>query len=91
MLWRAIRYIGRYRDLAFVAYGSLFFATAAQLMVPQMVQGIIDTLVASFTGTPTEGVAHAIASLPAARGDASRELVLAMVAILFFAAIRAVF
>jgi ATP-binding cassette subfamily B protein len=91
MLWRAIRYIGRYRDLAFVAYGSLFFATAAQLMVPQMVQGIIDTLVASFTGTPTEGVAHAIATLPAARGDASRELVLAMVAILIFAVIRAVF
>jgi ATP-binding cassette subfamily B protein len=91
MLWRAIRYIGRYRDLALVAYGSLFFATAAQLMVPQMVQGIIDTLVASFTGTPTEGVAHAIASLPAARGDASRELVLAMVAILIFAVIRAVF
>lgn len=91
MLWRAIRYIGRYRDLAFVAYGSLFIATAAQLMVPQMVQGIIDTLVASFTGTPTDGVAHAIASLPAARGDASRELVLAMLAIVAFAVIRAVF
>src|SRR5438105_3880966 len=34
-LARAIRYIGRYRRLAFLAYGSLLIATAAQLMVPQ--------------------------------------------------------
>jgi ATP-binding cassette, subfamily B, multidrug efflux pump len=89
MLWRAIRYIGRYRDLAFVAYGSLFVATAAQLMVPQLVQGIIDTLVGSFTGAPTTGVARFIAGLPAARGDAARALVLAMLAITVFAVVRA--
>ena len=48
ILLRALRYVGRYRWLAFVAYGSLFVATAAQLMVPQLIQTIIDTVVQAF-------------------------------------------
>jgi ATP-binding cassette, subfamily B, multidrug efflux pump len=43
-LVRAIKYIGHYRKLAFVAYGALLIATAAQLMVPQLIQTIIDSV-----------------------------------------------
>lgn len=90
-LGRAIQYVGRYRSIVFVAYGSLFLATAAQLMVPQLVQAIIDTLVAGYTGHPTGGVAGAIARLPSTRGDALRSLVAAMAAIVLFAAVKATF
>src|SRR5437588_1189228 len=91
MLWRAIQYIGRYNDLVVVAYGSLFLATAAQLMVPQLIQGIIDTLVGKFTGGKLGGVAQAIANLPVAGGNSARALVVAMIAITAFAVVRAVF
>src|SRR5438132_1230561 len=45
MLARAMRYVVRHRRLALLAYGSLFVATAAQLVVPQFVQNIIDAVV----------------------------------------------
>src|SRR5437868_14977326 len=57
-LMRAIRYIGRYRRLAFLAYGSLFVATAAQLAVPQLIQSIIDEVVKAF-------IAAQVLALPA--------------------------
>src|SRR5579875_110903 len=60
MLGRALSYIPRYRNIAFLAYGSLFVATAAQLMVPQLIQSIIDTLVAAFTGQSPGGLAQTI-------------------------------
>src|ERR1035437_2312480 len=91
MLWRAMKYIGRYRNMAFIAYGSLFLATAAQLMVPQLLQAIIDTLVGGFTGAPPTGIAKTILTLPAVRGNAVQALVMAMLAIIAFAVIRAVF
>src|SRR4051794_21939940 len=91
MLWRAMRYIGRYRNMAFVAYGSLFLATAAQLMVPQLLQAIIDTLVSGFTGAPTEGISRTISRVPVVHGNAVGALVLSMVAIVAFAIVRAVF
>lgn len=43
-LGRAIAYLARYRRLALLAYGALFLATGAQLMVPQLVQNIIDAV-----------------------------------------------
>src|SRR5436190_987543 len=47
-LRRAIGYVGRYPRVALLAYGSLFVATLAQLMVPQLIQSIIDTIVQAF-------------------------------------------
>jgi ATP-binding cassette subfamily B protein len=91
VLGRALGYIGRYRSIALVAYGSLFLATAAQLMVPQLVQAIIDTLVAGYTRGQLSGIAAAIARLPSTRGEAIRSLDVAMVAIILFAAVKAVF
>ncbi len=43
-LMRAIRYLGHYRGFVALAYTFLFISTAAQLMVPQLVQNIIDTI-----------------------------------------------
>ncbi len=41
-LRRSINYLWRYRNLAIIAYASLFISTAAMLMVPQLVQSTID-------------------------------------------------
>src|SRR5437762_237169 len=58
MLGRAMRYLGRYRRLALTAYLLLFASSAAQLMVPQLVQRIIDAVTQGFA-------AQRIATLPA--------------------------
>lgn len=56
-LMRAIRYLGRYKREALMAYAALIIATGAQLMVPQLVQKIIDTI--------TDGVvAKTVLALP---------------------------
>ncbi|MGH2458664.1 MAG: ABC transporter ATP-binding protein, partial [Chloroflexota bacterium] len=90
-LGRAIAYIPRYREIAILAYGSLVVATAAQLMVPQLIQSIIDTLVTGFTGGQAPGLAGTILRLPSVHGQASQGLVVAMLAIVVFAAARAIF
>jgi ATP-binding cassette, subfamily B, multidrug efflux pump len=77
-LVRAVRYIGRHRRLALLAYGSLFIATAAQLLVPQLVRVIIDSVIG--------GV-----QVQADRASAIQALVGAMVAIVLVAGVRAVF
>src|SRR6266849_9508447 len=78
MLLRAMRYVGRHRRLAVLAYGSLFVATAAQLVVPQLVRVIIDSVVAG-------------AEVQADRASVAQGLVSAMLAIVVFSAVRAVF
>jgi ATP-binding cassette subfamily B protein len=75
---RAVRYVGRHRELALLAYGSLFVATAAQLIVPQLVRVIIDSVIG--------GV-----QVQADRASAVQALIGAMVAIVLVAAVRALF
>ena len=43
-LGRAIRYLGNYRREAAFAYAALLLATGAQLVVPQLIQRIIDAV-----------------------------------------------
>ena len=58
-LGRAIGYLGHYKKIAFYAYGALVIATAAQLMVPQLIQTIIDAI--------TKGlIAQELAKIPSA-------------------------
>ena len=57
-LGRSLRYLSRYPRLTFGATLSLIIATAAQLVVPQLVQRIIDTIVTNATN-------QGILSLPA--------------------------
>lgn len=103
MLRRAMGYVRRYPRLALLAYGSLFVATAAQLMVPQMVQNIIDTIIRGFTAKQILGLPAPIQALAAQRlgttiadlqandNGATAALITAMVAIVGFAAMRALF
>lgn len=56
-LRRAINYLFRYKRVAAVAYASLFISTLAQLMVPQLIQNLIDTVTNGY-------LANALAKLP---------------------------
>jgi ATP-binding cassette subfamily B multidrug efflux pump len=47
-LGRAIRYLGHYKSLAIQAYIYLFISTVAMLLVPQLVQNIIDGITNGF-------------------------------------------
>ncbi|MGE5140828.1 MAG: ABC transporter transmembrane domain-containing protein, partial [Rudaea sp.] len=103
VLIRAIRYVGHYRWLAVLAYGSLFVATAAQLMVPQLLQNIIDQVVNSYIATqvlrlpaPVQALAaqrlgKTIAGLQADQNGATAALAAAVLAIVGFAILRALF
>jgi ATP-binding cassette subfamily B multidrug efflux pump len=62
-LGRAIRYLGHYRKIAAIAYTSLFIATAAQLMVPQLVQNIIDAITNGFLAQQLNTIPDAFRSL----------------------------
>ncbi|HEY53895.1 MAG TPA: ABC transporter ATP-binding protein [Caldilineae bacterium] len=44
-LGRAIRYLGHYKRMAVTAYVFLFISVGAQLMVPQMVQNVLDAVI----------------------------------------------
>ena len=46
-LGRAIGYLGRYRNTTTLAYASLFISIGAQLVVPQLVQNILDAVTES--------------------------------------------
>lgn len=103
VLWRAISYVNRYKGLVAVAYGALFIATAAQLMVPQLVQNIIDTIIKAFTANQVLGlpvqVQTAVAQklgtsleqLKMDQGNATGALLIAMVGIAGFAIARGLF
>ena len=71
-LLRAIAYLGRYRLLAAAAYSALFLATAAQLLVPQLVQQIIDAVADRLV------TAQAVTLSPEARAFAAERLSLAL-------------
>ncbi len=103
VLGRAMRYVSRYQSLALLAYGSLFVATAAQLVVPQLIQNIIDAVVrgsgaAQILGLPAPAQAVAtqrlhttLGQLQADRSGAPQALITAMIAITIFSLVRAVF
>src|SRR5713226_6701990 len=48
-LRRSVGYLGRQRRYAFYAYGALLIATAAQLLMPQFVQRMIDAVTNGWT------------------------------------------
>jgi ATP-binding cassette subfamily B multidrug efflux pump len=103
ILLRAIAYVRRYRWIAFLAYGSLFVATAAQLAVPQLIQTIIDTVVKAFVASQilalppaaqplaAQKMGESIAQLQADLGGATAALLTVGLAVLGFAVVRAVF
>ena len=84
-LGRAIRYLGRYRRTAAIAYISLFLSTAAQLVVPQMVQNILDAV-----GGGATAIQNGAAPL-LTRAAAETALFWAIALTLVFAVIRGLF
>jgi ATP-binding cassette, subfamily B, multidrug efflux pump len=102
-LGRAIRYLGGYKRLTILAYTFLFVSTAAQLMVPQLVQNIIDAVTHGLTaqrliGLPAPAQAAALqalgwtpAQLAAFQGGAEKALYTAGLLIIAFATARGLF
>lgn len=102
-LRRSFSYLKNYRRLAAIAYGSLLISTLAQLMVPQLVQNITDSVtngyVANLLGKlPAELQAQALErlnwsadKLQAAQSGGVEAIIWAGVLIVLFAAIRGLF
>ncbi len=102
-LMRAIRYVSHYRRLALLAYGSLFVATAAQLVVPQLVQNMIDAVVKAFIANQVLALPAAVQPVAAQRmgltlaqvqansSGATAALATVMLGIVAFAIVRALF
>jgi ATP-binding cassette subfamily B protein len=103
MLLRAIRYIGRYRRVALLAYGSLVIATLAQLVVPQLLENLIDAvtggatakmilaLPAAIQGMAAQQMGKSLAQVQTDQSGATNALLTAGFAIVGFAVVRAVF
>ncbi len=103
ILLRAMRYLGRYRSVAILAYGSLIIATGAMLMVPQLLQSIIDTVVRAFVASQimalpanvqplaAQRMGETLAQLQQDQAGATNALLLIGAAIFAFAVLRALF
>lgn len=103
-LRRAIRYLWHYPRLTTMAYAALFVATAAQLVVPQLVQNIIDTITtngtrkiileqvpANFQTLAAERLGLDPTTLQLNLDNAPRALIIAMLIIVLFAVARGLF
>jgi ATP-binding cassette subfamily B multidrug efflux pump len=102
-LGRAIAYLNNYRGTAFIAVGALIISLGAQLMVPQMIQNILDAIVGGMAAQqiaalPPAGQAEAMANagIDPAQYDRllnSAEVVIlwAVILILVFAIARGAF
>lgn len=103
VLVRMMPYLKNYRWITFLAYGSLLVATAAQLMVPQLLQTIIDTVTRAYAAAQilalpanaqtaaAQRLGESVAQLQAEQGNVTTALVMSGVAILGFAILRALF
>src|SRR5437667_12787782 len=87
-----MRYLARYRGSAALAYLSLLLSVAAQLMVPQLVQWIVDAVARGASGAAT-GLPGPIGpgQLQRAAPDAERAILLAGLLIVLFALARGLF
>lgn len=102
-LSRAIRYLGRYRQLTIAATIALIIATAAQLAVPQLVQNIIDTIVnnainkailnipAQFQELAAERLGLDLTAMQTELDGATRTLINAGLIVVLFAIARGLF
>ncbi len=102
-LVRAIRYLGKNRRSATVAYGALVIATLAQLAVPLLIQNMInsvtDGVVANqildlpplLQGLAANSVGRELSALQVASANAEAWLINAALVIVLFAVIRAAF
>lgn len=102
-LGRALRYQGHYKSLALGAYLTLLIATLAQLVIPQLIQDIIDAITSGYVAQQVlnlpalaqplaaTAVSSSVSQLQADADGAMSALLTAAVAIVAFAAMRGVF
>jgi ATP-binding cassette subfamily B protein len=102
-LSRAIRYLGHYRRETIYAYGALLLATTSQLMVPLLIQRMIDGITRGVVAQQTAALPAAAQAAIAARmgitlGELTRAgvdplqaLVVSGLLILIFATVRGLF
>ncbi len=102
-LGRAIRYLSHHKKTAFIAYFFVITSVAAQLMVPQMVQRVLDAvtngmLAQQISQLPEQFQSAALIQLGWSAdqfdlyaNDAIRAILMASLLILFFALIRGLF
>jgi ATP-binding cassette, subfamily B, multidrug efflux pump len=84
-LGRAIRYLGRYRTLTVQAYGALLLSIVAQLLVPLMIQNILNAVTQGLAAQQTAAAPELV------RQAAERSLYWAIALTLLFAVIRGLF
>jgi ATP-binding cassette subfamily B multidrug efflux pump len=97
-LFRSLRYLSRYRRVALVAYLALFISTGAQLMVPDLVQKIIDSVTDGMTINMILGLPEGAQGQAADRmgvdldiNSAENAIISAGIAIVIFALTRGIF
>ena len=102
-LRRAFTYLGHYRKIMFIAYGALFVATLAQLVVPTLVRSIIDSVTNGVIATqvskaPAQVLPQILPKIGWTqdqfvnfRDNSQSALIAAGVAILIFAIVRGIF
>ena len=102
-LGRAVRFLGHYRKVTIYAYAALLLSTVAQLLVPQMVQNILDAIThgmmaQQLAGATPEAQAAALAQagmtaeqLQQATTNPYTALYWALALILIFAGMRGLF
>jgi len=102
-LARAVRYLGRYRRETAMAYGALLLATGAQLMVPLIIQRMLDTMTRGVVSLQVASLPEAVQAAAASRlgitlaeltragQNAVQALLISGLLIVVFAAIRGLF
>jgi ATP-binding cassette subfamily B protein len=102
-LRRAIGYLGNQRKAVIIAYGALIVATLAQLVVPLLVQNMINTVVNGVAAnnvlglpqqaaqTAAAGMGKTLEELTSTANNAERLILNAVLLILLFSVIRGVF
>ncbi len=103
-LGRAIRYLGKQRRVALVAYGALLIATLAQLAVPQLIENMIDTITngtianqvlakapAIFLPQIADKLGKTVDQLKSDQANAENFLISAVLFIVVFAVLRGIF
>jgi ATP-binding cassette subfamily B protein len=86
-LGRAFRYLHHYRNTAIIAVASLLISIAAQLLVPQMIQNIIDAVVKGLALQQSDTVA----AQETAMTVATQALTWSIALIILFAIARGIF
>jgi ATP-binding cassette subfamily B protein len=90
-LRRAIGFLGRQRRIVIIAYSALVIATLAQLAVPLLAQNMINAIAAGAAAMQQSGTNAGGENIPAQAANAESLLINAVIIIVIFSVVRALF